>query len=87
MSACLFANLSFFICLCASCFSEMAVSKVKMMELSELRSYSFLGSMHIVFHLQFNLPSSSFLLSMSVFDASGLYFCGRNYNHSIYNKV
>ncbi len=26
MSACLFANLSFFICLCASCFSEMAVS-------------------------------------------------------------
>lgn len=29
------------------------------------------------------LPSSSFLLSMSVFDASGLYFCGRNYNHSI----
>ncbi len=58
MSACLFANLSFFICLCASCFSEMAVSKVKMMELSELRSYSFLGSMHIVFHLQFNLPSS-----------------------------
>ena len=62
MSACLFANLSFFVCLCASCFSEMAVSKVKMMELSELRSYSFLGSMHIVFHLQFNLPSSSFLL-------------------------
>ena len=58
MSACLFANLSFFICLCASCFSEMAVSKVKMMELSELRSYSFLGSMHIVFHLQFNLPLS-----------------------------
>ena len=50
MSACLFANLSFFICLCVSCFSEMAVSKVKMMELSELRSYSFLGSMHIVFH-------------------------------------
>ena len=36
MSACLFVNLSFFICLCASCFSEMAVSKVKMMELSEL---------------------------------------------------
>ena len=36
MSACLFANLSFFICLCVSCFSEMAVSKVKMMELSEL---------------------------------------------------
>lgn len=29
MSACLFANLSFFICLCASCFSEMAVSKSK----------------------------------------------------------
>ena len=54
----------------ASCFSEMAVSKVKMMELSELRSYSFLGSMHIVFHLQFNLPSSSFLLPMSVFDAT-----------------
>ena len=53
MSVCLFANLSFFICLCASCFSEMAVSKMKMMELSELRSYSFLGSMHIVFHLQF----------------------------------
>ena len=48
----------------------MAVSKVKMMELSELRSYSFLGSMHIVFHLQFNLPSSSFLLPMSVFDAT-----------------
>ena len=87
MSACLFANLSFFICLCAACFSEMAVSKVKMMELSELRSYSFLGSMHIVFHLQFNLPSSSFLLPMSVFVASGLYFCGRNYNNSIYNKV
>ena len=40
------------------------------MELSELRSYSFLGSMHIVFHLQFNLPSSSFLLPMSVFDAT-----------------
>ena len=36
ISACLFANLSFFICLRASCFSEMAVSKVKMMELSEL---------------------------------------------------
>lgn len=36
MLACLFANLSFFICLYASCFSEMAVSKVKMMELSEL---------------------------------------------------
>lgn len=36
MSAYLFANLSFFICLCTSCFSEMAVSKVKMMELSEL---------------------------------------------------
>ena len=70
ISACLFANLSFFICLRASCFSEMAVSKVKMMELSELRSYSFLGSMHIVFHLQFNLPSSSFLLPMSVFDAT-----------------
>ena len=48
----------------------MAVSKVKMMELSELRSYSFLGSMHIVFHLQFNLSSSSFLLPMSVFDAT-----------------
>lgn len=87
MSACLFANLSFFICLCASCFSEMAVSKVKMMELSELRSYSFLGSMHIVFHLQFNLPSSSFLLPMSVFVATGLYFCRRIDNNSIYNKV
>lgn len=70
MSVCLFANLSFFICLRASCFSEMAVSKVKMMELSELRSYSFLGSMHIVFHL--NLSSSSFLLPMSVFVATGL---------------
>ena len=29
MSACLFADLSFFICLCTSCFSEMVVSKVK----------------------------------------------------------
>ena len=87
MSACLFANLSFFICLCAACFSEMAVSKVKMMELSELRSYSFPGSMHIVFHLQFNLPSSSFPLPMSVFVASGLYFCRRIDNNSLYNKV
>ena len=60
ISACLFADLSFFICLSAACFSEMTVSKVKTMELSESRSYSFLGSMHIVFHLQFNLPSSFF---------------------------
>ena len=72
MSACLFANLSFFICLCASCFSEMAVSKVKTMDLPESWSHSFPGSMHIVFHLQFNLPSSSFLLPMSVFVATGL---------------
>lgn len=72
MSACLFANLSFFYLFVCFLFSEMAVSKVKMMELPELRSYSFLGSMHIVFHLQFNLPSSSFLLPMSVFVATGL---------------
>ena len=42
--------------------SEMVVPKVKMMDLSESWSHSFPGSMHIVFHLQFNLPSSSFLL-------------------------
>ena len=27
-----------------------------------VQAIPFLGSMHIVFHLQFNLPSSSFLL-------------------------
>lgn len=42
--------------------SEMVVPKVKMMDLSESWSHSFPGSMDIVFHLQFNLPSSSFLL-------------------------
>ena len=42
--------------------SEMVVPKVKIMNLSESWSHSFPGSMHIVFHLQFNLPSSSFLL-------------------------
>ena len=42
--------------------SEMVVPKVKMMDLSELWSHSFPGSMDIVFHLQFNLLSSSFLL-------------------------
>ena len=42
--------------------SEMVVPKVKMMNLSESWSHSFPGSMDIVFHLQFNLPSSSFLL-------------------------
>ena len=43
--------------------SEMAVSNAKV---------TFRGSMHIVFLLQFNLPSSSFLLPMSVFVATGL---------------
>ena len=40
--------------------SEMVVPKVKIMNLSESWSHSFPGSMHIVFHLQFNLPSSFF---------------------------
>ena len=42
--------------------SEMVVPKVKMMNLSESWSHSFPVSMDIVFHLQFNLSSSSFLL-------------------------
>ena len=54
--------------------SEMAVSNAKV---------TFRGSMHIVFHLQFNLPSSSFFLPMSVFVATGLYFCSRIDNNSI----
>lgn len=86
MSACLFANLSFFICLCASCFSEMAVSKVKMMELSELRSYSFLGSMHIVFHLQFNLPSS-FFFSLCQFLSQPDCSFAAELTITLYNKV
>lgn len=80
MSACLFANLSFFICLCASCFSEMAVSKVKMMELSELRSYSFLGSMHIVFHLNLSFSLCQFLSPLDCSFAAELTI-------TLYNKV
>ena len=37
-----------------------------------------MDSMHIVFHLQFNLPSSSFLLLLcQFFFVTGLYFCLR----------
>ena len=66
--------------------SEMAVSKVKMMELSELRSYSFPGSMHIVFYLQFNLPSS-FFFSLCQFLSQPDCSFAAELTITLYNKV